>query len=111
MSTGEAYVRQIGSIDEALKRLNEETRTLRKQRGIAKQRLHDWMKKNGHEEYQGYKLAKIAPKPKVPRKKAKEKKEDAMRLFRDIGVNDPEELWVEFLRTQKYQPDQNPEEQ
>lgn len=102
MSTGEGYVRQIKDIDSALKRMNEQTKTLRSQRNQAKQRLYQWMKARGYEEYEGYNLNKIVPKPKVPRKKAKEKKEDAMKLFKEIGVNDPEELWTAFQNTQKY---------
>lgn len=104
MSNGEGYVRQIKSIDAALKRLNQETKQLRLQRNTAKQRLYDWMKSRGFEEYEGYKLVKIAPKPKLPRKKAKQKKEDAVRLFSSIGVDDPEELWVAYQATQKVIP-------
>jgi len=104
MSTGEGYVRQIKDIDSALKRLNEQTKGLRLQRSQAKQRLYQWMKARGREEYEGYHIDKIAPKPKAPRKKAKEKKDDALRLFKDIGVDDPEELWSAFQNTQKYIP-------
>ena len=108
MSNADGYIRQISSIDEALKRLNGETKQLRKQRAIAKQRLYEWMKARGHEEYHGYRLTKIAPKPKIPKKKAKEKKEDALRLFKDIGVDDPEEFWNAFQNTQKYTPETAP---
>jgi len=104
MSNGEGYIRQISSIDEALKRLNAETKALRTQRTLTKQRLYEWMKSRRLDEYQGYNIDKIVPKPKIPRKKAKEKKEDAMRLFKDIGVDDPEELWVAFQNTQKHVP-------
>jgi len=101
MSTQDGYVRQIKSIDEALKRLNDQTRTLRKQRQFAKEHLYEWMKARNLDEYQGYNINKIAPKPKIIRKKPKEKKEDALRLFTTIGVDDPEELWIAFQRTQK----------
>ena len=110
MSNGEAYIRQIGGIDEALKRLNTETKTLREKKKTAKRRLYEWMKSRGLEEFQGYKLTKITPKPKLPRKKAKEKKEDALRLFKEIGVDDPEELWTAFQHTQKSTAPPNPED-
>jgi hypothetical protein len=101
MSLPEGYVRQIKSLDEALHRHNEQTKNIREQRNKAKERLYKWMKSHNLEEYQGYKLNKLAPRPKVPRKKTREKKEDALRLFTNIGVDDPEELWVAFQRTQK----------
>lgn len=99
--SGEGYVRQIKDIDEALKRLNAQTKQLRAQKLTAKTRLYEWMKKREYDEYEGYKLAKIAPKPKIPRKKAKDKKADALRLFAEAGANDPEELYQAFLATQK----------
>lgn len=101
MSAAEGYVRQIKSLDDALRRHNEQTKIIRVQRTKAKERLYKWMKSNNQDEYQGYKIDKLAPRPKVPRKKTKEKKEDALRLFSTIGVDDPEELWIAFQRTQK----------
>lgn len=100
-STADSYVRQIKDVDAALKRLNAQAKELRKKKKEAQTRLHAWMVKNGVDEYGQIPAKKIAPKTPVKRKPVKKKKEDAIRLFSQIGVNDPEELWEEFQRTQK----------
>jgi hypothetical protein len=100
-STADAYIRQITDVDAALKRLNAQTKELRKKKKDAQTRLHAWMEKNKVDEYGKISIKKIAPKPPAKRKPAKKKKDDALRLFTAIGVNDPEELWEEFQRTQK----------
>lgn len=104
MTTPEGYIRQISSIEDALKRHNQQVKDLRQKQRLAKNHLYEWMKSKGLEEYQGYTIKKVAPRPKIPRKKAKDKKEDALRLFSDIGVNDPEEFWEALQRTQKVAP-------
>lgn len=101
MTTPEGYIRQISSIEDALKRHNQQVKELRQKQRLAKTRLYEWMSAKGLEEYQGYTIKKVAPRPKIIRKKAKEKKEDALRLFSEIGVNDPEEFWDALQRTQK----------
>lgn len=101
MTTPEGYVRQILSIEEALKRHNKQVKDLRQKQKLAKTRLYEWMKARGIDDYEGYSIKKIEPRPKIPRKKAKEKKEDALRLFSEVGVNDPEEFWEALQRTQK----------
>ena len=100
-STADAYIRQITDVDAALKRLNAQTKELRKKKKEAQTRLYAWMEKNGVEEYGKITIKKIAPKPPAKRKPAKKKKDDALRLFTAIGVNDPEELWEEFQKTQR----------
>lgn len=100
-STADSYVRQITDIEATLKRLNKQRSELQKKKKEAEQRLHAWMVKNGVEEYGKVKIKKVAPKPKAKRKPAKKKKDDALRLFSEIGVNDPEEFWEAFQRTQK----------
>lgn len=99
--TADSYLRQISDVDAALKRLNAQTKELRKKKKDAQTRLHAWMIKNNVEEYGKIKIKKVAPKPPAKRKPVKKKKEDAISLFAKIGVNDPEELWEEFQRTQK----------
>jgi hypothetical protein len=113
-TTADSYIRQIKDVDAALKRLNVQAKELRKKKKEAQSRLHSWMEKNKVEEYGEISLKKITPKPPAKRKPAKKKKDDAIRLFSQIGVNDPEELWEEFQRTQKLvietASDQNEEE-
>jgi|WetSurMetagenome_2_1015567.scaffolds.fasta_scaffold449112_1 hypothetical protein len=102
MTDPDAYVRNIDSINESIKRHNGQLKILRTKKLESQERLAIYMEKHGIEEYKGYKLAKIKPKQKLPQKKKKEKKSDAIKLFSEIGVDDPEALWEEFQRTQKY---------
>lgn len=100
-STADSYVRQISDIETAIKRLNKQTSELRKKKKEAEVRLHSWMVKNGIEEYSNIKIKKVTPKPKAKRKPAKKKKEDTIRLFTEIGINDPEEMYEALQRIQK----------
>lgn len=101
MSSGDGYVKRLSSIDAAIKRHNDQLKQLRKQREDIKKSFSTWMERNNQEEYAGYKLEKIKPKQKKKSKPKKEKKEDALRLFTQIGVSDPEELYEQFLITQQ----------
>jgi hypothetical protein len=101
MSNPDAYIREIKSIDEALKRLNDHAKLLRDKKKKACTHLYNYMYYHNVNEYQGYKQNKLAPKEKTPRKKAKEKREDAYRFLRDAGVIDPEEFWKSLQATQK----------
>jgi hypothetical protein len=100
-STADSYIRQIKDIDSALKRLNQQTADLRKKKKEASMRLYAWMEKNNVETYSSIDIRKIAPKQRAKKKPPKKRKEDAIILFSQIGVNDPEKLWEEFQRTQK----------
>ena len=100
--SGDSYVRQVQSIDESLTRLNHKVKELRKKKKEAEERLYVWMQRNGHEKYDKYTIQKLQPKPKSKRKPKKEKRQDAIKLFSDIGIDDPESFLQEFERTQKY---------
>lgn len=102
---GDAYVRQIKELSDALTRLNKQAKDIREKQKIAKERLAQWMERKELEEFQGYKLSRIKPKPKIPTKPKEKKKNDAIRLFSEIGVTDPQELWDRFLETQRYNPE------
>jgi len=102
MSDG--YVREIKSLRKEIKRLNGSLKLLRDQKNLAEGRLYNHMKKNGIEKTDGITIKSIIPREeKLPRKKKSEKKRDAIELFQEIGVSDPEALWVEFQSTQRYQ--------
>lgn len=101
MSSADGYIREIESISDALKRLNTKSRDLRKQKNLAKERLYVYMERSGITEYRGYKAEKLKPKDKPIRKKPSEKKADALRLFAETGITDPELFWQEFQKTQK----------
>ena len=105
----EPYIRQIKSIDEAIKRLNSQLKDLRKQKAISQTRLYEYMRRNNMEETGGVKLKKITPKPKMMRKKEKEKKEDAVHYFESLGLNDPEGTWDRLRELNKPKPFSNEE--
>ena len=102
MSDG--YVHEIKSLRKEIKRLNGSLKVLRDQKNLTEGRLYQYMKKNGIEKLDGITINSIRPhSEQLPRKKKSEKKRDAVELFQQIGVSDPEGLWVEFQATQKYQ--------
>ena len=101
MSDG--YVHEIKSLRKEIKRLNGSLKVLRDQKNLAECRLYQYMKKNGIEKLDGITINSIKPRDEqLPRKKKSEKKRDAVELFQQIGVTDPEGLWIEFQATQKY---------
>ena len=97
----EADVRRLKDLDDALKRANEKVSNLRKKKKDAQEKLYRSMEKNGVEKYEGYSISKLRPKVPAKRKPAKAKKKDAIRLFSEIGVDDPDELYEKFQRTQR----------
>ena len=98
---GDRYIQQLSQIDATLKRINSQAAELRKKKKDIQGHLHTWMVKNGHEKYGAYSVSKIAPKPPAKRKPAKAKKMDALALFQQVGIDDPEQFWEELSRTQK----------
>lgn len=97
----DAFVREIQSIENEERRLRTRARKLREQKRKAQAHLYEYMEKNGIERYGGVTKKSISPRQKTVRKKAKEKKKDALELFRKTGIPDPEKFWNEFQRTQK----------
>lgn len=97
----EGHVRRLKNLDESIKRLTAQLKDLRKQRVTYQTALYQYMKKSNVEEVEGYKLAKIAPKPKMVRKKDKDKKQDAVCYFTSLGLNDPEGAWERLKEMQK----------
>jgi hypothetical protein len=99
---GDAYVRQLKDLSDALARLNSQTKDIREKQKQTKARFAEWMERKEIEEYQGYKLSKIKPKPRIPIKPKERRKNDAIRLFSEIGVTDPQDLWDRYQQTQRY---------
>ena len=108
MSDG--YITQLASINDTLKRLTSKVKDLKRQKKDIEERLRRWMEKNGYEECEGYKLTKLQPKPKAPRKKKADKKRDAIQLFADIGIDDPDELYEKLRETEKIKTSENTDE-
>ena len=101
MSHPDAYIREINSLSQALSRINAQAKSLRQKKRLAESRLYTWMVNHGKDDYKNYKAAKLAPKQKAPRKKEKEKAEDAIRLLTEMGLPDPEDAWQRIRDTQK----------
>lgn len=97
------YISEINSINEELKRIDKRAKALRAQKLVAQSRLYDYMRNNHLSEFQGIKASSIAPKPKRLTKSKDEKRDDAVSLFRSQNINNPESLYEQFLKTQKYE--------
>jgi hypothetical protein len=101
MANPGGYVKEIESIKKERKRLTFESRKLLQQQRKAERHLYTYMESTGISEYGGIKKSNIKPKEKVQRKKKKEKKRDAIALFRQTGIPDPEKFWDQLQSTQK----------
>lgn len=101
MNQCNSYVRQIESLNKEIKRLNSVVKKLRSQRSTIELHLYNTMEKNHIEEVGKYKLEKLKPKEKVKRKSKKQQKKEAISLFYEIGVPDPETIYEELERRKK----------
>ncbi len=98
----DAYVRNLKTMDAAIKKFNAQLKSIKQQREVTRERLYRYLVRNNLEEYGGYKAKSIAPKTKIPVKKKAEKEADALRLFREVGIDDPDAFLVAFHATQKF---------
>jgi hypothetical protein len=92
--------KEIQSIDKELKRLSQMAKKLREQKKKHQTIILNYMDKIGIDKWEKYDASKLNPEKKT-RKKAVEKKKDAIELFRRIGVPQPETFYNEFKQTQK----------
>jgi hypothetical protein len=101
----ERYLYEINSIDTELKRVTEHTKALKLQRSKAMSGLYSYMTSNNLQKVGEGKNAitinKCAPKIKKKTKPKKYKRDDAINLFRDAGIPDPESFYLDFEKTQK----------
>lgn len=102
MAHPDGYVNEIESLNKEIKRLNAHLKSLREQRKTAQTHLYEYMVAHNLEKYNNITLKSVTPRQRKQRKPEKKKKEDAINLFRDIGVNDPEDFWLQFKATQSY---------
>lgn len=110
MSHPEAYVRVIKEIKEELTRLAVLSSELRIQKKEQEKYLRKYMKKNKLEKYKDITLKSITPKRPSLIKPKDKKKEDAINMFRDQGIENPEEFWNELQISQKFQDIEEKEE-
>lgn len=91
---------EIQDIAKEIKRMNLYLKTLRIRKKSLEGELYKFMHRENISVLQGIKREKIKPEA-VKRKKKSEKKRDAIELFRNIGIDDPEEFYRQFEITQK----------
>lgn len=93
---------QLERVNDEIKRRMVKIKELRSRQRELKQRLYDYMTKHKLDEFHGVTLKSVTPS-NVKRKPKAEKRADAMKLFRQVGITDPEMFMAEYERTQKYQ--------
>ena len=102
MSRAESYAREINSLNTEIKRLNGKLKSLREQKKKAESNLYYRMQRDGSQKIEGITIKSVTPKERKKRKPISQKKADAIDLFKEIGVTDPEDFWEEFQATQTY---------
>ena len=100
------YVKEINSLDAEIKRTNVHLKAMRLQKRAAQTHLYNYMISHNLEVIGEGKnaitLKKCAPpKPRAKAKPKKEKREDALRLFQEAGIPNPDTFYNEFEKTQK----------
>ena len=106
------YLYEIYGIDAELKRINERSKQLRSQKKRCMTGLYNYMISQGIDRViDGKKVITINQcdpnKKRAKIKPKKQKKEDAIYLFREIGIPNPEEFYMEFEQTQKINNNEN----
>lgn len=107
MRSQEQYMIEINNIDNELKRINEHAKHLRDQRTKTMNGLHQYMLSNNLEQVTYGKktisIKKCEPKCRTKSKPKKQKKADAIQLFREVGIPNPEQFYEELESSQKVQ--------
>jgi hypothetical protein len=105
MATGDAvmdsWIRQMADIETAIRNLNSKLKELRSKKKSFEKKIYDRMQKRGMSKYGNITLKKVTPKAKSQRKKASEKKKDALQVLSEIGVSNPDDLYQRIMATQK----------
>jgi len=102
MNRAEAYRSEIESLKSEISRLREHMRRLTAQKKKAEHNLYNHMERTGLDKVGRITKKSIAPKnPPKPRKKKADKQRDAIQLFYETGIPDPEAFWDELQATQQ----------
>lgn len=109
MSNPDAYVREINSIDQELKRTNARLKILRKQKRDKQALLYKYMIKNNLDSYKGKTLSSVRPRDHYTRKSETQKKQESIVLFREAGIENPEEFYLEYKERLKGKPNEEEE--
>lgn len=109
--TPESYLIEINNIDVELKRINQHAKNLRAQKAKTMNGLHQYMVSHNLEQVTDGKktisLNKFEPKKKAKSKPKKQKRNDTLQLFRDVGIPNPEQFYEELETIQKIVPKEN----
>jgi len=105
MSNPDAYIREIDSVDKELKRMNIKIKQLRAQKKAKQELLYKYMVKNKIEKYKNKTISSVRPKECTHRKTEAQKKEESIKIFRDAGIENPEEFYLEYKEKLKNKPD------
>lgn len=113
MDYGTSIAVSLKNMNAEIKRLNTQLKIMREEKKKTEERLYNWMTKRGIDDYCGFKRDRIKPKEKtiLKRKPKKQKIEDALKLFRDAGIPDPEEFYMQYQGTQKAIPPNEEDEE
>jgi hypothetical protein len=104
---GSSYVYEIEKIDRELKRINAHAKNLRTQRNRSMAGLYNYMKSNNLEQVGSGKniitIKKCAPKEKkISKLKPKaQRRAEALELFSDAGIPNPEQFYEDLERVQR----------
>ena len=102
--SGQPYSAELRAVELQLTELNTKVKNARARKKELQYKLYDYMKKNKVEEIEGYSIDKIkprTPKPKEKKKPKTQQRKDAIALFRQVGILNPESLYDEFEMTTK----------
>lgn len=97
----DSIIRNLNGLNNTIKRYSSMIKDLKVKKKDFEGKLFQTMTRKGLNEYNGYKLEKLNHKQKIPRKKNADKKADALKLFREVGIDNPELFWTAFQDTQK----------
>lgn len=104
--SAQSYLYELNLLDTEIKRLSEQLKLLRTRRTSLLSRIHITMKAEGlnkiGEGKKAITLEKCSPKqPRLKPKPKTERQQDAIVLFRNVGIPDPVTFYAEFQKTQK----------
>lgn len=95
-----SYVSEINSLDTEIKRLNAHLKQLRSRKKTVTTNLHKYMIKNKLDKVningKIIKLSSIEPKKTFKQKPKKQRKEESLELFRQIGIPDPKTFYEQL---------------
>ena len=99
------YADEILNIENEMKRLRKHLKDLKELKIAPTKALYRYMTNHNLRVYKSIKIEKVAPPPpKLQKKTPSQKKDDALKFFRDSGVGDPEVFYQQYLLTQKEKP-------